>query len=374
MSYSGLYIHIPFCLTKCRYCNFASEELSNYSELKTYIQTMTIEIKNRSPGKIDTIYFGGGTPSICEPKQIDLLLREIAKKSLISSKVEITLEVNPATVDRKKLIALKKIGINRLSLGIQSCQDKNLKFLGRKHNAKQAKNTFQLAREVGYSNIGVDLIYGLPCQNLLDFQRDLSELLTWQPDHISLYALSIEPNTLLAEEVASSKHLKISDDLVADMYIWASEYLVEKKFQHYELSNFSLLGKFSKHNLKYWTGVPYVGIGAAAHSFIKSTRSWNFSDYQSYIKKILASGNAKKGEEKLKENEKISEALIVGLRVIKGISKKKLLQKFGERWQEKFSQIFVKLKTEGLLIENKDYISLTPRGRLLSNVVFRELI
>jgi len=339
-----------------------------------YLEVLKAEIRLRAAGRAETVYIGGGTPSLCTPGQIRNLLAELSQRMVIASEAEITLEVNPATADRDKLKDFRDGGINRLSVGVQSTSDFWLCCLERPHTAAQTEALIRDARDAGFRNLSCDLMYGLPGQTEDDFRDDLNTLLAWQPDHLSLYSLSVEAGTRLAARISGRELPEPDEDAAADMYIWAQELLGKKGFFQYELSNFAQRGHMCRHNLGYWTQRSYWGFGLAAHSYRNGIRSWNFGDADSYFQALTQDKIPREGEEKLKDFKKIAEQLIVGLRLTSGVRKRQLARRFGPDWAKPFEPAFQALIQDGLLQEQSETLQLTPRGMLLANVVFRALI
>jgi len=370
----GVYIHIPYCLKKCTYCDFSSGPLQSPQQLKQYGLILLEEIRNRAHGFAKTVYFGGGTPSLAEPEQICLLLECLSQHMTMSSQAEISMEVNPGTTTQAKLSQLIAAGINRLSIGVQSTSEKLLRILGRCHTAIQAQKTMEEARKSGFYNISCDLIYAIPTQTFKDFQHDLETLLTWGPDHISLYALSVEPNTPLARQIYAHAIPAPDDDVAAEMYEWAREFLFKNGFFQYELSNFSKPGFECQHNILYWQNKEYLGLGASAHTYEQGIRSWNVKDPDIYMERIVQERSAQAGSESLQGRVRIAEHLIMGLRMTQGVKKHEIQEAFGKDWDCSFISSFNKMIQAGLLIDDKDTLKLSPQGMLLANIVFREIL
>jgi len=370
----GVYIHIPFCLSKCPYCDFASRPGKFPGELEQYLSALQGEISQRAEGRATTVYFGGGTPSLCSAAQIKTLLDALSHNLHISPQAEITLEMNPATMALSSLAAFRQAGINRLSIGVQSTSQRSLRLLGRSHTALQVRTTIQKARQANFTNVSCDLIHGLPAQSLEEFQEDLNTLLSFAPDQISLYALQLEPWTPMAKQIQNKTMPQPDDDLAAEMYAWARTVFLRQGFIQHEISSFSRPGKTCRHNLIYWKGDPYIGLGAAAHSYEQGVRTWNCSDIAEYIQKISEGGQAQEGREALEGRARKAERLIIGLRLTSGVNKRKMRQNFGKDWKKEFVKAIYDMKQTGLLVENSEFIRLTPRGMLLADVVCRAII
>jgi oxygen-independent coproporphyrinogen III oxidase len=371
---AGIYLHFPFCLAKCPYCNFVSQPLPPREDVRRYLQAEKLEIAARCKGRIQSIYFGGGTPSLIPPGEMALILEKISLQAEVAPDCEITLEVNPATLAGKTLKKFRQLGINRLSLGVQSLHPDILSRLGRVHSAGQAILMLRAAREAGFENLSCDLIYGIPWQTREEFKQDLEQICSFAPEHVSLYALTLEPETLFFKLCANKSLPAPDDDLAADMYELACDYLSKQGIYQYEISNFARPGKECRHNLIYWTMQPYFGIGTAAHSYLAGERSWNSPNYKDYCENIFSNKTATIGVEKLKQNQEIAEELIVRLRLNEGVNFRKMQEKYPASLlmsvQNKLSR-FIK---QDLLQWQDQNLQLTPRGRLLSNIVFRELV
>ena len=333
MSYkTACYIHIPFCVKKCAYCDFYSVE--NLSWQSEYTTALLKEIKLKSPSnpeaiselnsepdsKIDTIYFGGGTPSTLPLNLIEQILSGIFNNFSISPAVEITMEVNPGTIDKDFLSGLKTLGINRLNIGVQSFQDKNLKFLGRIHSAKQAEKMIGFSKDAGFENIGIDLIYGIPYQDHNNWIQDLNKAVSYKLQHLSCYMLTFEKDTPLYNNFKKGLITPPTKYELSELFIKTSNFLTENSYIHYEISNFSSsLETRSKHNSKYWDQTPYIGFGASAHSFDGKTRSWNHADIEKYINALEQETLPIAGKEVLTKEQKKIEMIMLGLRTKDGV-------------------------------------------------------
>ncbi len=369
----GLYFHLPYCLAKCSYCDFASRPLRDPAEWPRLISALRREVRRRARGRAATVYLGGGTPSLCPPELVAGLLDEVRTRVRLVPRAEITLEANPATADADRLRAFRSAGVNRLSIGVQSGDDEALRMLGRVHTAAQARELVASARSAGFPNVSCDLIYGLPGQTLERFQADLERVLSWEPDHLSLYALSLEPGTRLAERVAAGELPEPEEDAAADMYEWTRERLERSGYLQYELSNFSRKGLACRHNLNYWNNGDYLGFGPSAHSHIHGGRSWNLADPDAYLKAVEHGRSPREGSEKLKKKRRIAEEVMVGLRLTAGVPTRRLTARYGPGWREPLRPALESMSRAGLL-DLGATLRLTPKGMLLSNVVFRELL
>ena len=378
----GIYIHIPFCKQKCFYCDFIS--YANQDKyFQKYVQALSKEINNfidNNKIEVQTIYIGGGTPSLIDAKYIEEILHIFEKRNLLKEAKEVTIEVNPGTVTEEKLRTYKNSGINRLSIGLQSTEDKILKQIGRIHCYDDFLNTYKMAREVGFKNINVDLMIGLPNQKILDVKNSLEKIIKLEPEppnHISVYSLIVEENTPI-EQMLESGELELPDEeLERNMYWYVKNFLELNGYKHYEISNFAKLGNESKHNLDCWNQKEYVGFGVAAHSYIDDVRYGNIGNVEEYIK------NCENGEfEKNKiideiENDifsKEKEFMLIGLRKIEGVLIQDFKNKFGENPIFVFKDELNKLVDENLLIIDFDRIKLTNKGLDLANIVWENFV
>lgn len=370
----GLYVHLPFCKSKCHYCNFNSFPLREPAQLKDYLQAVITEINHHLSGEVDTVFFGGGTPSLFSPRQIDRLLAAIAETACISTHAEVTLEVNPGTTDKDSLIAYKQAGITRLSLGVQSMNDYRLRQLGRVYNKNDVIEVITQSQQAGLDNVSCDLIYGLPDQKVKEFSKELDELIALGPKHISLYGLSVEEGTQLSKQIEQNQLPRPDEDEAADMYIMSRDKLADEGYIQYELSNFSLKGFNCRHNMKYWTYEPYLGVGLGAHSFIDRVRFWNTADLDTYLEKISTGFSARESQEKLDKAKQLSEFLITGLRKTAGIYFDEMTAVFGNAWKPVIEKVLKNKAIIDLLHHDHRGLRLSGKGMLLSNIVFRELL
>ncbi|MDR0953380.1 MAG: radical SAM family heme chaperone HemW [Elusimicrobiota bacterium] len=357
----GLYLHIPFCKSKCFYCDFASFAGQN-SLQKPYVEALLKEAARYKNLKPKTLYIGGGTPSVLEVAELKKLLNGITKIfGPISKFKEATFEANPESITKEKLNILKDFGLNRLSLGMQTTQNKHLKLIGRAHNRKQFFKAYTLAEKY-FNNINVDIIAALPKQTLRDFQLVLKETVALQPKHISVYGLQVEEGTKLYKDKFS-----VNDILYRKMLEATSKYLGEENYKQYEISNYAKAGHESLHNINYWENGQYLGLGVAAASYLKGKRSQNIADIKSYISKINNNESPIVFSETLKGKAKIGEQIILGLRKLDGINPTKTMLKF-------FDTDFNELKNQGLLIKTAKNLRLSDEGKYLANAVFRYFV
>ena len=378
----GIYIHIPFCKQKCFYCDFVS--YANQDKyFQKYVQALNKEVNNfidNNEFEVQTIYIGGGTPSLIDAKYIEEILHIFEKRNLLKEVKEVTIEVNPGTVTEEKLRNYKNSGVNRLSIGLQSTEDKILKQIGRIHCYNDFLNTYKMAREVGFKNINVDLMIGLPNQKIIDVKNSLEKIIKLEPEppnHISVYSLIVEENTPI-EKMLESGELELPDEeLERNMYWYVKNFLELNGYKYYEISNFAKLGNESKHNLDCWNQKEYVGFGVAAHSYIDDVRYGNIGNVEEYIKNCE---NGEFGKNKVideVENDifsKEKEFMLIGLRKIDGVSIQDFKNKFGENPIFVFKDELKKLVDENLLIVDFDRIKLTNKGLDLANIVWENFV
>lgn len=308
----GIYIHIPFCVRRCHYCDFYSTTCLNRQE--EYVTALLVEAARIPEDAIvRTVYIGGGTPSTLSPKQIARILGAIKR-----SDIEVTMEANPGDLTLDYLRAIRAAGVNRLSIGIQSFDDNLLRRIGRRHTSAEAIKAVRHARQVGFDNLSIDLIYGLPGQTIEGWRADIEQAIALAPEHISCYCLSYEEGTVLTRQLEDGEITETDEETERTMYELLCHRLREAGYEHYEVSNFALPGRYSRHNSSYWEGIPYIGLGAAAHSFDGTVRSWNPSDLDTYISGTLARSLYRESET-LTPEEKHEEAIMLGLRTNKGI-------------------------------------------------------
>ena len=374
----GVYIHIPFCKQKCYYCDFISfagqEKMQErYIEsLKKEINTWNEKIEDRDI-EISTIYIGGGTPSYIESKKIKEILELIKYKS---KEISTTIEVNPGTVTKQKLEDYIEAKIDRLSIGLQSTNNKLLKEIGRIHKYEDFLETYRLARKVGFNNINVDLMIGLPNQTISDIKETLQKIVELNPEHISVYSLIVEEGTQIEKMINSGKLILPDEELERNMYWFVKDYLELKGYIHYEISNFAKPGFESKHNLDCWNQKEYIGLGLAAHSYIDKKRFCNISKLEQYIENV-ENNNFDKNiiiQEIQTKEDMIKEYMILGLRKIEGIYISEFEQNFCENPIMIFKKELNKLVSEGLIIIDGNVIKISSKGLDLANLVWEEFI
>lgn len=370
----GLYVHIPFCIKKCNYCDFNSFETLEL--IPEYLVALKKEISNlKNSGYVaKTVYIGGGTPTVLTNSQLFSLLNDLHKNIYIANDAEITIEANPGTLTKEKLHLLKTLGVNRLSIGLQAYQNLMLKIMGRIHTVEDFENNFKAARDVGFDNINVDLIFGLPDQRLEDFKETIKRVLALSPEHISCYSLSVEEGTRFYQWQKEGKLCLPSDDEERKMYYEAIETLTHVGYNHYEISNFAKPGRECKHNLVYWTYKEYLGLGAGAHSFLDNKRFNNHPIILDYIKSIKTSSSAVSNIESISYQEQQAEFCFMGLRLLQGLNKDAFKQRFHKEITQVYKSAIEKLKKQGLLQENSENLKLTALGLDFANAVFTEFL
>ena len=371
----GIYVHIPFCKKKCDYCDFISY-CNKDNLIEKYVEAMKKEIESQNiKPEITTIYIGGGTPSYIDSKYIIQIMNKIKEKN-VSPNAEITIEVNPGTVTMEKLEDYRSCGINRISIGLQSTNDTLLKEIGRIHDFKQFLETYKMAKKVGFKNINVDLMLGLPNQRIKDLKESLEQILKLKPKHISVYSLIVEDGTPIANKIEKGELQLPDEELERNMYWFVKNTLELNGYKHYEISNFAKKGYESKHNLNCWNQKEYIGIGVAAHSYRDITRYSNTENIEEYIE------NVKKGEfnknkiihEVQKEDDAKKEFMLLGLRKIDGIKISDFKNKFGDNPIYLYRNELKKLVDEKLLIIDNNNIRLSNKGIDLANLVWEEFV
>lgn len=368
----GLYIHIPFCRTKCLYCDFCSFVSRDERAREEYVCALLREIDARRTKEylVDTIYFGGGTPSLLSHEQISRILSTVRENFAISDDVEITLECNPMThLDDGKeyFTALRSLGVNRLSLGIQSAVDSELKLIGRRHTFDEAKRTFFDAREAGFDNISIDLMFGIPSQTLESLAYSLNEFIKLGTEHISIYSLQLEEGTPLHKMQA--KYDFADDDTIADMQNAINFAMNKAGYLHYEISNYAKCGKESRHNSKYWQLCEYLGLGLASHSDFRGQRSENTCDMEAYLK-----GEYFDNGREIGKLEREVEFIMLGLRMSKGISKSEFFERFHVAFDEKYGEKIGELQRLSLIHDDGNRVALNERSFLVSNMILAQIL
>ncbi len=371
---AGLYIHIPFCKSRCSYCDFATDVFRNNDVVERYVSALCSEIQNsrfKIQDPFDTLYFGGGTPSLLSAKQLEKILNALFKKFDVRKNIEFTLEMNPATVSLEKLKDFKSLGVNRASFGVQTFDDRSLKLLARGHDADDARKTFELLRIAEYENISFDLIGGLPNQSLKDWEKNLEEALKMKPEHLSLYLLEIHEGTPLAEQIRTQRQPMPDEDLAGEMYEMMVEKVSANGFEHYEISNFAKPEFESKHNNKYWLCEPVIGFGVSAHSFDGTQKRWsNERDTNQYVSLVEAGKSPVIETESLTQKQLSSEFAFLNLRLAKGLSLADFEDSFGYDLRNIYADDLERFENMGLLEFTGNSLRLTKKGFVYSNEVF----
>lgn len=363
----GLYIHIPFCKQKCKYCDFVSFA-GKEGKTKEYLQKLFCEMEQYKNEEINTVFIGGGTPSVLDAKSITSLMDNIKKNFYLSNDCEVTMEANPGTLCEKKIDAMLNSGINRISVGVQSFDDEELNIIGRIHTGGEAYNNICLLKKMGFDNINLDIMTALPYQTKESLKRTIDTATSLPVTHISAYSLIIEEGTPLEKEYSTGKLILPTDDEDRQMYAMAVKLLGEKGFMRYEISNFAKEGYECRHNIKYWSCNEYIGLGVAAHSYVGDKRYSNSSSLVGYLA-------GEKGEEIiLSQNDKISEFMMMGLRMDSGVSNKEFKKRFAKDIEEVFAYQTQKFISLGLMQKTGDRYSLTERGIDVSNSVMCEFL
>jgi oxygen-independent coproporphyrinogen-3 oxidase len=378
MNYAGLYIHIPFCRSRCSYCDFATG-LYESSIAEQYVRALVKEIQTwaqiANPLPVDTIYFGGGTPSLLLPTQLATILEAINQGFNVAADSEITLELNPGTVTLKDLQEFRALGINRASFGAQTFDNGELARLGRSHNTQDTIQTFRFLRDAGFRNVSFDLIAGLPGQSLDAWQRNLDQALELSPEHLSFYLLEVHEGTPLAEHIRTEKQPRPNDDLAATMYELMLEKAAAVGYEHYEISNLCRPGFESRHNTKYWNGSAYYGFGCSAHSYDGGQLRWaNERDVLRYMKLMEERGAVIVERTNLTPEEVRAEAVFLGLRLMQGINTRRYRDHFGVDLRAEHQAELRQFREAGLIEFDGDLLRLTRSGALLSNEVFAALM
>lgn len=373
----SLYVHIPLCLKKCRYCAFNSfailPGMGREALIVPYLQALVKELDLVASAlkeyELKTIYFGGGTPTILSPQDLRFVLEACRRNFNWNGGIEITIEANPGTVSPLKLKELRCTGINRISLGAQSFRTAELKLLGRIHSVADIYSAFEGARSAGFENINLDLIYGIPGQEVEVWRNNLNTAIALNPEHLSVYGLSLEEGTPLADDVEKGRLTPCDEETQVAMWKETSRLLREAGYERYEIANFARPGYMCCHNLTYWMNEPYLGVGAGAHGFIEGVRYANCADLREYMELLKENRLPRSWEERQTIEQERKDTVIMGLRLVRGISCSAFRERFGASFEEIYSQEIASLEEQGLLEWEGDFVFLTDRGRLLANHV-----
>ena len=373
----GLYLHVPFCQKRCIYCDFATFT-GQEQQMPAYVAAVEREVERRAGAlgrpPAQTVFFGGGTPSLLPPELLERLLAALHRHFTLDPRAEITLEANPGTVDEARLHAYRALGINRISFGVQSLNDRKLRLLGRLHSADEALDAFALARRSGFDNVSGDLIYALPGQSMADWRDTLLRLLALDLPHLSLYALTPEEGTPLWRALERGTLKLPASDRAAAMYEWARETLASSGYRHYEISNWARPGWESRHNMAYWVQTPYLGFGVAAHGYFAGERRGNVRGLGAYLRRIGSGRDPAATVEPIDVARARSDGMIFGLRVIDGIERAIFRRQHDADPLDLWPQEIARLQEQGLLAVTPERIALTPRAHLLGNYVWEHFL
>ena len=365
----GLYLHIPFCAAICHYCNFNRGLLDEALKYE-YVSALEREIVHAGDGtSADTIYLGGGTPSLLDPAEVARLIDACRRSFDLAAEPEVTLEANPETIRAERLDGFRAAGVNRLSFGVQSFRDEELRRLGRLHSAERARDAYQLARAAGFDNVSLDLIMWLPRQTVAEWRESVEGLIELGPDHASLYLLELYPNAPLRDEMARSGWSLAPDEDAVTMYLGALGRLEEVGYEQYEISNVARSGKYSRHNLKYWTDGQWLGFGCGAHSTRAGVRWSNVVGTGDYIERIR-NGDDPVGERRvLSDAERLGDALFTGLRLVEGVDLSSVASRYGVNVRQRYGGALAPFVEAGLLVGEGQRLHLTRPGMLLANEI-----
>ncbi len=366
---SGIYLHIPFCKSKCAYCNFFSvvSEKQRIDFLEA-LKKEAVERKDYLGGEeVRTVYFGGGTPSLLKPSEIAGILEVLYKNYKIIENPEITLEANPDTVSRESLSEYKSVGVNRLSIGIQSFSDDDLQYLSRKHDSRHARQVLDWVQEVGFQEVTMDLIYGIPTLTDEKWHRNLEAFFATGINHLSAYALTVEEKTVLGQRINKGVAAPVDEDAMIRQYQILVEVTENQGFEHYEISNFARPGHYSKHNTIYWKGEKYLGLGPSAHSFDGVSRQWNVASVKDYCESYSFE------REELTLNDRYNEYIMTSLRTMWGVDLEHIRKEFGENYSERFKKAIKKYIFEGKIYQKDQKFVLNDDGMLFADGIAAEL-
>jgi len=372
-SMAGIYIHIPFCKQACHYCDFHFSTSLKYKHelLQSLIKEIQLQKTYLNGETIETIYFGGGTPSLLGAEEINKIIGAMANNHLIAADAEITLEANPDDLSKEKLHSLLNTAINRLSIGVQSFFDEDLVWMNRAHRAIESENCIKRAQDIGFENLTVDLIYGYPLLTDQKWKHNLDKVFDLAVPHISSYGITVEPKTALASFIKTKKQPAMNDKQGADQFVSLMDGMAQHGFEHYEISNFCKPGKYSKHNSNYWRGIKYLGIGPSAHSYNGETRQWNVANNAKYLA-ALEIGNIPAETEVLSETEKLNEYIMTSLRTKWGLDLEKL-NIINAGASDELSLTARKFFEKDWIIQKDDIIYLTQTGKLFADHIASEL-
>ena len=369
---TSAYVHIPFCTQICYYCDFSKVFIKN-QPVDSYLEHLIEEYDSYDIKKLRTLYIGGGTPTALSAPQLAFLLEKLTEKLDLSYLEELTIEANPGDLDQEKIAVLKDSPVNRVSLGVQTFNDRMLKQIGRSHSEKDIYENIANLKKAGFDNISIDLIYALPKQTMEDVKTNVSKAIALDIPHMSLYSLILENHTVFMNRMRRGKLPLPKEDLEAEMFDYIIAELEKAGFKHYEISNFSKPGFESRHNLMYWDNAEYYGIGAGASGYVNGVRYKNHGPIRHYLQAVEA-GNPRVQEEVLTLNEKMEEEMFLGLRKKSGVSKKRFEEKFGLSFEDQYGAVVSELTEQGLLVPDRDIVRMTKQGLFLGDTVAEKFI
>ena len=369
---TSAYVHIPFCTQICYYCDFSKVFIKN-QPVDSYLEHLIEEYHSYDIQKLRTLYIGGGTPTALSAPQLAFLLEKLTDKLDLSYLEELTIEANPGDLDGEKIAVLKDSPVNRVSLGVQTFNDRMLKQIGRSHSEKDIYENIANLKKAGFDNISIDLIYALPKQTMDDVKTNVAKAIALDIPHMSLYSLILENHTVFMNRMRRGKLPLPKEDLEAEMFEYIIAELEKAGFEHYEISNFSKPGFESRHNLMYWDNAEYYGVGAGASGYVDGVRYKNHGPIRHYLQAVEA-GNARVQEEVLTLKEKMEEEMFLGLRKKTGVSKKRFEEKFGLSFEDQYGAVVSELTEQGLLVPDKDMVRMTKQGLFLGDTVAEKFI
>ncbi|HEL0671761.1 TPA: oxygen-independent coproporphyrinogen III oxidase [Streptococcus equi subsp. zooepidemicus] len=369
---TSAYVHIPFCTQICYYCDFSKVFIKN-QPVDAYLEALIKEFESYQINSLKTLYIGGGTPTAITAKQLDYLLSHLQQHLQLDQLEEFTIEANPGDLTEDKIAVLRKSAVNRISLGVQTFNDKQLKQIGRSHTEAQIYTTIASLKEAGFQNMSIDLIYALPGQTIQQVKENVAKALALDIPHLSLYSLILEHHTVFMNKMRRGKLQLPTEDLEAEMFEYIISEMEASGFEHYEISNFTKPGFESRHNLMYWNNDEYFGCGAGASGYLNGIRYRNRVPIQHYLKAV-ADGNARLSEEVLTKEEMMEEELFLGLRKKSGVSVSRFQEKFGLSFESRYGSVVRELQAQGLLVKDKDFVRMTKKGLFLGDSVAEKFI
>lgn len=377
----GIYIHIPFCLSKCAYCDFNSAPAQDNACITRYVNALIAHMERYRDGvklyEPNTVFIGGGTPTCIPPEELFRLIKAVKRNFHLTKDAEFSMEANPATVDFETLRRLNRMGVNRLSFGLQSAHDNELKMLGRRHDRKDFIRSYRMARDAGFRNINVDLMFGIPYQTMQSLLHTLRFVVRLGPEHISLYDLKIEPGTKFYQNYDEIRPLLPDEDLDADMYLQAIEYLRQMGYAQYEISNFARPGRMCLHNLKYWNCEEYLGFGVSAHSYFNGNRFAFTPDREKYCRAIEVPSSPIQltvENEAVEERERLGEYIMLRFRLTEGLDTREFIRRFGTSFDALYGHKLTRFLKGGYMTYHNGRYALTPQGMFVSNYILSDIL